>query len=75
MSTKSTDYHAYGCWFPFRMCNGHGADAGKWTVGFQEKAGADIVLAKRPSGAKVVFTNANRAATHADQLNASGVKP
>ncbi len=65
----------YGQWFAYRMCNGHGGDAGKWTVGYQEKARAPIVRARTQGGTPVVFSNKNRAETRADQMNANGEKP
>ena len=65
----------YNTWFAFRLCNGHGANAGKWAVGFQEKPGSEIRIAKWPSGGKAVFEKRDGACTHAEQLNSTGARP
>ena len=63
----------YGKWGTFRMCNGHGANAGKWSVMRQESKGADIEIAQRPSGGNVAYVSKKGAEDHATLLNGESV--
>lgn len=65
----------YNTWFAFRLCNGHGSNAGKWAVGFQRKTGGEVHIAQRPSGGTAAFKTRDGACSHADHLNNIGATP